>query len=148
MNFLEWIEEHSALVAWLTGISLVTCLLSLFVLPLIVLYLPKDHFAETPRPHLSLHPVRIILNLLKNIFGLIFLAAGILMLFLPGQGILFSLLGISLIDFPGKRKLELKIIRMRKVRAALAWIRKKGGRPPLEIPEVPATQSDLKSNSR
>ena len=40
---------------------------------------------------------------LKNVFGLGALVLGVLMLFLPGQGLLMVLVGISLLDFPGKR---------------------------------------------
>jgi hypothetical protein len=56
------------------------------------------------------------------------------LLLLPGQGILTLLIGISLLDFPGKRQLEKRIARERHVLKAINWIRAKAGRPPLEVP--------------
>jgi len=52
----------------------------------------------------------------------------------PGQGILTILIGLSLLDFPGKRNLELKLIRLRTVRKAINWIRARAQQPPLELP--------------
>jgi hypothetical protein len=40
----------------------------------------------------------------------VLLIAGIIMLVTPGQGIISILLGLFLMEFPGKRKLELKLI--------------------------------------
>jgi hypothetical protein len=37
------------------------------------------------------------------------LLAGIIMLVTPGQGIISIVLGLFLMEFPGKRKLELKV---------------------------------------
>ena len=52
----------------------------------------------------------------------------------PGQGILTILIGLSLLDFPGKRKMELKLIRLRAVRRGINWIRARAQQPPLELP--------------
>ncbi len=41
------------------------------------------------------------------------------------------LLGIMLLDFPGKRGLELKLVRRQQVRRALDGIRKRFNQPPL-----------------
>ena len=61
------------------------------------------------------------------------LGAGIAMLLLPGQGVLTILIGIMLLDFPGKRSLEFWIIRQRGVLKAANWIRRKSNHPPLEV---------------
>ena len=60
--------------------------------------------------------------------------AGIAMLALPGQGILTILVGITLLNFPGKRRLELRIVRQRRVLRAINWMRAKAKRPPLVLP--------------
>lgn len=60
--------------------------------------------------------------------GALLLFAGTLMLFLPGQGILTMLLGISLLDFPGRRKLIDGILELHPIQKSLNWIRKKGNK--------------------
>ena len=60
---------------------------------------------------------------------------GLAMLVLPGQGVLTLLIGISLLDFPGKRKLEKKIVRAPTVHRAIDAIRRRAGQPPLLLPE-------------
>jgi hypothetical protein len=55
------------------------------------------------------------------------------MLFLPGQGILTMLIGISLMNFPGKHHLEAKLIGQPTVLSAINAMRKKFGKPPLVL---------------
>ena len=74
-----------------------------------------------------------IVRLLKNATGGLFLIAGIAMLVLPGQGLLTILIGLMLIDFPGKRRFELALIRRRHVLNAVNWMRQKSGRDPLLV---------------
>lgn len=57
------------------------------------------------------------------------------MLVLPGQGLLTLLLGITMIDFPGKRKLELWLIRKAPLNDAANWLRNQYGHSPLRLPE-------------
>jgi hypothetical protein len=78
--------------------------------------------------------LRVVLRAVKNIVGLVLVLAGVLMLVLPGQGLLTIFMGITLLDFPGKRRLELSVVRRRPVFSALNWIRKKARRPPLLLP--------------
>ena len=70
----------------------------------------------------------------KTISLVLFVIAGITMLALPGQGILTILIGISLMNFPGKRKLELRIIGQHTIYKAVNWIRAKAHKPPLQLP--------------
>jgi hypothetical protein len=84
------------------------------------------------------HPVlRLLGHLAKNAVGAIFVFAGFLMLFLPGQGILTMLIGITMLDFPGKRKLEAKMIGQPAVLNAINGMREKFGKPPLTIAPGP-----------
>ena len=73
----------------------------------------------------------------KNAVGAIFLFAGFLMLFLPGQGILTMLIGVSMLDFPGKRKIEAKMIGQRTVLGVINGMRDKFGKPPLVLAPDP-----------
>ena len=64
------------------------------------------------------------------ILGLLLVAAGLAMLFLPGQGLLTVLIGVCVMDFPGKRGLLQRLVRGPKVQGALNWIRRKRGKEP------------------
>ena len=59
------------------------------------------------------------------------------MLFLPGQGLLTMLMGIVLMDFPGKFRLERHLVSRPPVFAAINWIRTQRSAPPLEPPAPP-----------
>jgi hypothetical protein len=39
-----------------------------------------------------------------------------------------------LLNFPGKRRLEIRIVRIPRVFRGLNWLRRRVGRPPLEAP--------------
>jgi len=117
---------------WLTLISIATFLLSIIIIPWYVCRLPRDYFSDIlEHPH---HPSRdsrhIVLVVLKNTAGVILVAAGIAMLFLPGQGLLTMLIGILCMSFPGKRKLILYLITRPAVQRSLDWTRKKLHSPP------------------
>jgi len=82
------------------------------------------------------HPVaRLIGFVAKNLVGVILLALGIAQLFLPGQGIVTILLSLSLLDFPGKRAFERKIVGRPRVLRAINALRAKHGRAPLTVGE-------------
>jgi hypothetical protein len=53
------------------------------------------------------------------------------MLFLPGQGLLTMITGLLLIDYPGKFRLERKIVNTPAVLKSLNWLRAKAKKPPL-----------------
>jgi hypothetical protein len=55
------------------------------------------------------------------------------MFFTPGQGILTLLLGMSLVDVPGKQRLMRKLIRRPRVLKVINRLRAKADQPPLEI---------------
>jgi hypothetical protein len=120
----------------LTVLSIVFFFGSLLAIPFILVRLPADFFdVRVPRPWMeNHHPVlRVLGHIIKNVIGAIFLFVGFLMLFLPGQGILTMLIGVTLVDFPGKRKLEAKIIGQPTVLNAINSMREKFGKPPLII---------------
>jgi hypothetical protein len=71
----------------------------------------------------------------KNIVGVLLVLTGVVMSLpgVPGPGVLTILLGIMLLDFPGKRGLELKLVRRQQVRRALDGVRKRFHQPPLQL---------------
>ena len=120
----------------LVSVSLAGFVGSLIAIPLILVRLPPHYFDERhPRTWMENHhpALRMIGHILKNVIGVVLLIAGLAMLVLPGQGILTMLIGISLIDFPGKRQLERKLIGQRAVLHTINKVREKFGRPPLTV---------------
>jgi hypothetical protein len=109
---------------------------TLIAIPVILMRLPADYFdVRIPRPWMENHnPVlRLIGHVVKNVVGAIFLFAGFLMLFLPGQGVLTMLIGLSLIEFPGKRRVEAKIVGQSTVLSTINAMRARFDKPPLII---------------
>jgi len=125
---------------WLTGVSIFFFIGTLVAIPFILVRLSPDYFdVRVPRPWMQdHHPVlRVVGHIVKNAVGAVFLFAGFLMLFLPGQGILTMLIGISMLDFPGKRKIEAKLIGQPTVLGVINNMRKRRGKPPLVLaPEI------------
>lgn len=127
-------KNELILLAWLSAGLL---LVSIAVIPWIIIKIPEDYFHERYRVRISKssqHPVLAqIITGLKNLIGFILIMLGILMLILPGQGILTILIGLFLMNFPGKYKLERKIVSFPKVLKSLNWIRQKANKPPLML---------------
>lgn len=113
---------------------------TLVAIPVILVRLPPHYFDERyPRTWMeNHHPVLRLIGLaVKNVVGFVFLLAGIAMLFLPGQGVLTILIGLSLMDFPGKRYLERKLVGQPTVLKAINTLREKFGKPPLVVTPDP-----------
>jgi hypothetical protein len=111
-------------------LSLLTFVGSLIVIPWLVLRMHAEYFIrhrqEVIERH-KRHPVlTIIILLIRNSFGFFLLASGVIMLLLPGQGILTMVIGLSLMDFPGKHRLTDRVMRNKELQHSLNWIRRKG----------------------
>jgi hypothetical protein len=117
-------------------LSVISFIGSLIAIPFLLIRLPPNYFDERhPRTWMhDHHPVLRVMGLmLKNVAGLVFIFAGILMLFLPGQGLLTMLIGLSLMDFPGKRTLERRIVGQPAVLRTINKLRERFNRPPLTV---------------
>ncbi|TKB34185.1 MAG: hypothetical protein E8D51_04120 [Nitrospira sp.] len=113
---------------------------SLIAIPLILVRLPADYFdTRTPRHWMKdHHPLLRLLGLVvKNVLGVVFLLAGFAMLFLPGQGLLTMLVGVSLMDFPRKRELEAKMVGQPTLLGIINSMRHKFDKPPLTLAPDP-----------
>jgi hypothetical protein len=119
------------------GVSIGLFAIGMLSVPIVIARLPADYFVRESNdgngseqsPGLK----RKLLKPLRNVFGVLLVLAGVAMLVLPGQGILAILLGLSLVDFPGKRKLLLRIVKMRGVKRVVAAIRRRAHKPPLQL---------------
>lgn len=141
-----WLESHPTVLWSVTGASAIMFIASLALIPLVVIRIPSDYFAHTRRhrtPWGQHHPaLRALLLVSKNLVGGVVLLAGIAMLVLPGQGILTMLLGLMLLDIPGKYRFERWLVRQPGVWNSIAWLRRRAGRDPL-LPEGPKSGSEL-----
>ena len=120
---------------WLLGIASAAMLvISAIVIPYLIVRLPADFYVEDDHPrHLFQDRplLRIFFLTVKNAIGAVLLVAGILMLVLPGQGILTILAALALLNFPGKRKMEMRILHRPAILKSVNWLRKRAGREPL-----------------
>ena len=130
----DWLHKNDTLLIWLTGLSIGSLVLAAVLLPVIAVRLPADHFV---REHHVGHGPRGGLDWLwhigKNILGALFLLLGLAMLVLPGQGLVTMLMGLMLIDFPGKTKLERRLICRPSILKLINRMRVRRGRPPLIV---------------
>ncbi|MDY6823856.1 MAG: hypothetical protein SWH68_08705 [Thermodesulfobacteriota bacterium] len=132
---LEWLQHNETLLWWLAGGSVVTFFGTLILVPWLIVHIPEDYFFHHKRrklPWAGRHPaVRIVFIVCKNLLGCLFVAAGVLMLMLPGQGLLTIVLGGMLMDFPGKYKLERWAVSRGPVLKAINRLRARANRPPI-----------------
>jgi hypothetical protein len=136
-DLFGWVSGHQQLLVWAGIISLTVFIFSLLSLPWLVAQIPEDYFLpkkRQPTQWKQLHPVIRLLALMgKNLIGYGLIVAGLLMLFLPGQGILTLVMGLLLVDYPGKFRLERKLVKIPAVLNSLNWLRRKAKKPPLVI---------------
>ncbi len=134
---LDWLGNIQRLGWWIVAASILGFVGSLIVVPVLVVRMPADYFADRARPPESWrgrHPaIRMTVLGIKNLSGFILVTAGLVMLFTPGQGMLAILIGLSLLDMPGKRALERRIIGNPTVLGGVNALRARAGRPPLKL---------------
>lgn len=134
----DWLLQPIVL-AVLGGASVLLFVLSLVGLPVVVSRLPTDFFSRPDRGRrTSFERDRpfwfVLLRSLKNALGCVLLLLGLLMLLMPGQGLLTVFVALLLIDYPGKRRLQRWVISRPAVHRPLNALRRRAGRPPLEVP--------------
>jgi hypothetical protein len=120
------------------AISIALGLLSSALAVAIVVRWPSDQFkGEAAAPFWAhRHPVIRVVGLVgKNIAGYATVALGIVLALpgVPGQGLLLILIGLTLLNFPGKRRLERRLIRRPSILRGINRVRAKLHHPPLEI---------------
>src|SRR5947207_61194 len=111
---------------------------SLGIISFILVKMPVTYFQEShPRQFwVERHPLIRWTGLIgKNLLGVVLVVLGILMSIpgVPGQGILTILLGIMLLDFPGKRTLEYRLVTRPQVLNTINKLRHRFGKPSLVL---------------
>lgn len=117
-----------------TILFVVSMVVSIVIVGVVIVRIPENYFSSHYQHDFlpnSSWLTRWGAVVAKNIAGLVLVIAGIAMLIGPGQGILTILIGLILMDIPGKRPLEARLIKRPIVLAAVNNLRAKYGKPPL-----------------
>ena len=138
-NFITgWLMNYSSILISLGGISILILIFSIIGLGWFISQIPEDYFIHEKRQSDNWQKysseARMLIIVAKNILGLAMLISGLLLLILPGQGVLTMIIGLLLIDYPGKFKLEQKIIAIPSVFMGLNWFRAKSKKSQLIHP--------------
>lgn len=121
------------------AIAMTTAAISIVIVGFVLARIPADYFVnpEARRP-IDRHPVLRVLFLIgKNVFGLFLILLGVVLSLpgVPGQGLLTILMGVALVDFPGKYRAERWLLTRPVVLRNINRLRARVGRPPLLVPE-------------
>jgi hypothetical protein len=114
------------------GVWVALTLGSLLIVLRVILALPADYFERGPDVGRSWTLRRVA----RNVAGVVLIAVGAVLSVpgIPGQGLLTMLVGVVLVDFPGRRRVERALLQRPGVLASLNRLRVRFGRPPLRPP--------------
>jgi hypothetical protein len=133
LNFLRPLGWWGAL-----AVSLALVAGSIVLAVVMVVRWPVGKFkgSDVPPFWVGRHPIVRIAGLaVKNLIGYLIVLLGIAMAIpgVPGQGLLLILIGMTLVDFPGKRRVERRLIAIPSVLRVVNLLRKRFGHTGLEI---------------
>ncbi|MDQ3323151.1 MAG: hypothetical protein M3525_12085 [Acidobacteriota bacterium] len=135
----EWIIQFWESLTWGrialgSVLLLISVVVSYAVVVVVMVKIPADYFS----PHYSSDSsksksffVRWGAVIFKNLMGVLLVLLGIAMTVGPGPGLLTILIGLIMLDIPGKRPLEAKIIQKPAVLSAVNSLRARYNKPPL-----------------
>jgi hypothetical protein len=125
-TLLSWLEAPA--VEWgLAAFSILAVLASVLLVPRFLASLPADYLTASGHGSSGSMPKRV----LKNLLGVVLVLLGVAMLLLPGQGLLTLLVGLLLVDFPGKRQVVVRLLSRPKVLSLVNRLRARRHSPPL-----------------
>lgn len=130
------LETHGSLLAVGLGASIASLAAGFSVGAGMVALLPEDYLEEPEgAPPLPGHPewMRVGRKIGKNLLGAALVGAGAALALpgIPGPGILTMVVGVTLLDIPGKRRVVQRVLGAPRVLAPLNRLRGRLGRPPL-----------------
>jgi len=138
---MEWLSDFWASltlgkILFGVGVFLLSLVFSFLCIGVVMVKIPENYFSPHYQQNFlpnSSWVVRWGAVILKNIFGVFLILLGVVLSLpgVPGQGILTILLGLIMLDIPGKRPLEAKIIKRPAVLAAINNLRSRYNKSPL-----------------
>jgi hypothetical protein len=133
----ESLQAAKPLLFWIAGVSIIAFIATLIAVPWLIIRIPADYFAHRRRRRPSRPHTTVLWAAWagKNLLGALLVLAGVIMLVLPGQGLLTILLGLFLLDIPGKYRLARHIVTRPQVLQVINRIRERAGTGPLLFKE-------------
>ncbi|HZH35609.1 MAG TPA: hypothetical protein VEX64_12260 [Pyrinomonadaceae bacterium] len=138
---IDWLTQFWAALTWNqillgAGLFVFSLVVSFLAIGLVMVKIPANYFSS--HYNADFMPgkpwvVRWSAVILKNLLGVFLIALGLVLSLpgVPGQGLLTILLGLIMIDIPGKRPLEARIIQRPAIRSAIDNLRARFNKPPL-----------------
>lgn len=101
----------------------------------VVVHWPANRFSSTHAPARGPLPVAVLHAIGRNVGGAVLILLGVAMSLpgIPGQGVLTIIIGITLLDIPGKRRIERRLIGRPRILRLLNRMRARFHRSPLEL---------------
>lgn len=134
-----WTPWHVAVAT--VAFAMASAAVSVVVIGYALSRLPADYFVNpAARSPIARNPVlRVLLAVARNVAGWALIALGIVLSLpgVPGQGVLTILMGVMLIDLPGKNRAEMWLLQRRGVLGGVNRLRAQMGKPPLITDPVP-----------
>lgn len=120
---------------WGIGLSVALAIGSVALAVTIIVRWPADHFvrdyaAGAAKQHVVMRTLALIA---KNVLGGVVVLLGFVMALpgIPGQGLLMMIVGVTILDFPGKRRLERRLIARPRILRSINSLRARFNRAPL-----------------
>lgn len=110
----------------LIAFSVIAVAASILLVPRFLAKLPPNYLQNGEEPKHSM-PLKVA----RNALGVVLVLLGLAMLLLPGQGLLTLLVGLLLVDFPGKHALVRRLMSKPKVLSLVNKLRSHRGAGPL-----------------
>jgi hypothetical protein len=113
------------------GLFVITFVGSILLLRFLVIRLPADYFSESA----SREQRHWMVQVGKNLLGVLLIALGVVLSLpgLPGQGVMTIVIGLMLVDFPGKRRLMQWLLSHRKLLDPVNRLRHRHGQAPFVL---------------
>ncbi|WP_291925899.1 PGPGW domain-containing protein [Candidatus Thioglobus sp.] len=128
---LTLVSQYEEIFILVGIVSAVVFVATLLLTPYLLGLIPADYFSANYAYQVKRKTLLCLLKTtVKTFVGVLLVLAGIIMLVTPGQGFISIILGIFLMEFPGKRQLEIKFINHNPTFKTLNWLRDKAGKTP------------------
>lgn len=131
-SWVSWLSSPAVLGS-LAVCSVVAVLASVLLVPRYLAGLPEDYLVSAEHHAPSQRPFWFRVG--KNLLGAVLVGLGVLMLALPGQGLVTLLVGVMCLDFPGKQRLLQRLLGQKKALALINRLRQRLDRVPLRAPD-------------
>lgn len=141
IKMIDWISRHWASLTWQTmlmgaGLFLLSFTVSTALVSYALVKLPANYFHSSHAREFFESDNRAIRwggVILKNLIGLVLIVVGVILSLpgIPGPGVVTILLGLVMLDIPGKRPLETRLVRRPKVLHSINSLRARFDKPPL-----------------